>query len=185
MTKPRRRRRFGIWGGKRNDRLRAPIKNAAKDFPALIAMQKSVHLDLAVLQDNANRVMARMNEQTNRWIAENKAAGDAARDRSVAISMANAQGARDAMDRSTAGFINHILDRRVVQHNPTGAHGTMDIGLASALERSDPQNFSPVPISQYVKGVDYWYVGGKVSTGSTRVRIGPNQNAAFDRSGRP
>lgn len=135
--------------------LRAPIKNAAADFPPLIAMQKSVKLDLGVLQDNANRVMAQMNEQTNRWLAENKAAGDAARERSVGISMANARASRDAMDRSTAGFINHILDRSVVQHNPTGAHATTDIGLANALERSDPQNFSPVPISQYVKGIDY------------------------------
>lgn len=135
--------------------LAAPIKNAAKDFPALLAMQKSVRLDMGALRDQTNRNIARMNEESTRWLAENGAAGDAARNSRVASSMANARASRDAMDRSTAGFINHILDRSVIQHNPTGAHGTMDSGLASALERSDPQNFSPVPISQYVKGVDY------------------------------
>ncbi|HLJ57670.1 MAG TPA: hypothetical protein VKT77_21725 [Chthonomonadaceae bacterium] len=135
--------------------LAAPIKNAAKDFPALIAMQKSVHLDVAALRDHANRFMARMNEQTAQWMAENRAAGDAARNRSVASSMEHARATRDTMDRSTAGFINHILDRSVVRHEPTGAHATLDSNLASALERSDPQNLTPVPISQYVKGVDY------------------------------
>jgi hypothetical protein len=135
--------------------LRAPIKNAAKDFPGLIAMQKSVHLDLGVLQDNANRVMARMNEQYTRWLAENKAAGDAARDSRFASSMANARASRDAMDRSTAGFIHYINDTSVLQHNPTGARGTVDTNLAKALEQADPQHLSVVSPKDYIKGVDY------------------------------
>ncbi|HLJ54767.1 MAG TPA: hypothetical protein VKT77_06970, partial [Chthonomonadaceae bacterium] len=135
--------------------LAAPVKNAAKDFPALFAMQRSVRLDMKALTDQTNRNIAQMNEDSARWMATNRAAYNEASERRFASSMANARASRDAMDRSTAGFINHILDRNVVEHNPTGAHGTLNANLADALVHSDPQNFSEVPVSRYVRGVDY------------------------------
>ena len=135
--------------------LVAPVKNAAKDFPALDCDAKSVHLDLVKLGIENNRNIAAIRDQSMLWLAENKAAGNAARDSRFAASIANAQASRDARDRTTAGFIRNIQGITVIEQGSTGAHGTVDYDLASALVHSDPRNVTVVPISQYVGGVDY------------------------------
>jgi hypothetical protein len=96
-----------------------------------------------------------MNEQTANWLRVNKAAYDVASQRRFESAMANARASRDAMDKSTAGFIHYINGTSVLQHNPSGLRGTLDANLASALEQADPQHFSVVPLKEYIKGVDY------------------------------
>ena len=135
--------------------LGAPAEHAATDMPALIAMQHSIKVDMQAVRDQTMRNIEQMNQQSARWMAANKAAGDATRNRRFESSMANARASRDAMDRSTRGFINYISDSDVVQQNRTGAHATIDKNFASALEKADPKRFSVVPVNKYVKGVDY------------------------------
>ncbi len=133
----------------------APAAHAAADMPALIAMQRSEKIDMNAVRDQTMRNIAAINAECSRWLAANKAAGDDARNRVFQTSMHNAQVAQDNIDRSTAGFIHYINDEAVVQHDPTGARGTISASLATALQKSDPQHFTIVPVSQYIKGSEY------------------------------
>jgi hypothetical protein len=47
-----------------------------------------------------------------------------------------------------------LNDSDVVEHS-SGAHLNVDSGTAQALTTFDPQHFRSVPVTQYVKGVDY------------------------------
>jgi len=83
-------------------------------------------------------------------------AATTARDQGVVdASMRNARAAQDGIDRSTAGFVRYLNGTDVVEHGPSGAHLDVDSGTSAALQSFDPQHFTSVPVSQYVKGVDY------------------------------
>jgi hypothetical protein len=135
--------------------LAAPAAHAAVDMPAMIAMQQSEKVDMSAVQQQTMHNIAAINAQTSAWLRSNKAAYDEASQRRFDSAMANAHASRDAMDRSTAGFIHYISNTSVLQHNPTGARATVDANLASALEKADPQNLSVISSKDYIKGVDY------------------------------
>ena len=118
-------------------------------------MQNSMRVDMNAVRSQTMRNIAAINAACSHWLAANKAAGDAARDRVFQTSMREAAISQDNIDRSTAGFIHYINDTTVVQHDPTGAHGAMDANWADALVKSDPEHFHVVPVSQYVPGRDY------------------------------
>jgi hypothetical protein len=42
-----------------------------------------------------------------------------------------------------------------VAHSPSGAHFNADSSTAQALVNFDPAHYRSVPVSEYVKGVDY------------------------------
>ncbi len=135
--------------------LAAPAAHAAEDMPAMIAMQQSEKVDMSAVHQQTMHNIAALNAQTTAWLRSNKAAYDEVSQRRFDSAMSNARASRDAMDRSTAGFIHYINSTSVLQHNPTGAHATADANLASALEKADPQHLSVISPKDYIKGVDY------------------------------
>ncbi len=72
----------------------------------------------------------------------------------VNASMQNARAAQDGIDRSTAGFVKYLSGTDVVQRSD-GTHLDVSAGTSQALQSFDPQHYTSVPVSQYVKGVDY------------------------------
>jgi hypothetical protein len=72
----------------------------------------------------------------------------------VNASMQNARAAQDGIDRSTAGFVRYLNGSDVVQRSD-GTHLDVSAGTSQALQSFDPQHYTSVPVSQYVKGVDY------------------------------
>jgi hypothetical protein len=61
----------------------------------------------------------------------------------------------DAMDRSSQGFSNYMLDRSVILDNQNNAHGTTWNDTAAALVKSDPNRFEFVDTPGYWRGIDY------------------------------
>jgi hypothetical protein len=96
-----------------------------------------------------------MFEQTNKIMKDRHDANMTSMQTNFDRSMEQARRTQDAIDRSAAATIHYVSDTNVVRYNGNGAHGTMSTDWADALTRNDPQNFSVVPMSQYVKGVDY------------------------------
>jgi len=131
----------------------APADRFERDEPEMGALLSSYQLD------NDQR-MAQVQAQ----IAAGWAASEAGRrnlqatterDRAVVdASMRNARAVQDGIDRSTAGFVRYLNDTDVVR-TPSGAHVSVDQGTSDALRSFDPQHYSSVPVTQYVKGVDY------------------------------
>ena len=75
--------------------------------------------------------------------------------RRVDASMANARAVQDGIDRSTAGFVNYLRGTDYVRDTSSGAQGLVSQSTSNALTHFDPQHFESVPVSQYVKGVNY------------------------------
>jgi len=61
----------------------------------------------------------------------------------------------DAMDRTSQGFSNYLLEKSVIVDTQTNAHGTAWNDTAAALVQSDPNRFEYVDTSGYWKGIDY------------------------------
>ena len=61
----------------------------------------------------------------------------------------------DQSDRSTAGMSNLLRNQTVLRDTGTGSHGTTSDSVADLLKRTFPGEFEDVPLSQYVKGIDY------------------------------
>lgn len=135
--------------------LAAPVAHASADMPALIAMEKSEKVDMKATRELTMRNIAMINSQSAHLMAARQTAYNVGSQQRFNSSMARARASRDAMDKSTAGFIHYINGTTVVQHTPSGGHATVEANLAGALEKSDPQHFRVVPLKQYVKGVDY------------------------------
>jgi hypothetical protein len=144
---------YGTWSLAVNQ-MTAPINRYAADRPTLTAINDSYRMD------QQHRL-----QQVQQSIAQGEAAGAAGRamlaqttQRDAALvnaSMAHARAVQDGIDRSTAGFVNYLGDRDVLENTGSGARGTVGAGFAQAVVQSDPQNFRTVPVSQYRKGVDY------------------------------
>ena len=135
--------------------VHAPADRADIDLPILWAMMTSVRLDTAKLSAASMVMSQAMFEQTSKIMNDRYQANMTSMREKFEHSMAQARNTQDAIDRAAAGTVNFALDRNVVQYNGDGSHGTMSSDWASVLTRADPQNFSIVPMSQYVKGVDY------------------------------
>jgi hypothetical protein len=135
--------------------LGTPARLASTEFPALIAMYSSLRVDFQAVHDQSVRRTQMMTQATMATINANHDAFMADSNRRFESSMANARAAQDAMDRSAAGFIHYINGTSVLQYNPTGGRSTVGSSLAQSLEAANPGAFSVVPISNYIKGIDF------------------------------
>ena len=142
--------------------LAAPINRVAQDMPALLAMFQSERVNMAEFNAVSSAQLKANLAAINAWGTSMRAQStashnefEAEQDSRFQESMANMEASQDSIDRSTAGFIHIINGTSVVQDNTTGEHATMDSDLAGALEKSDPANYQPVPLQEYIKGVDY------------------------------
>jgi len=131
----------------------APDDRFETDEPAMAALFNSYRLDNGRRQAQVQANIAAGWAASRAGIAHMNAV-TAADQATVDASMRNARAVQDGIDRSTAGFVRYLNDSDVVQ-NASGAHMNVDAGTAQALTTFDPQHFRSVPVSQYVKGVDY------------------------------
>ncbi len=135
--------------------LHAPVEHADADLPAMWAMLTSVHIDQARLAATTMAVIRAMAEQSSALMQDRHDANMALMQSNFEHAMAQARRSQDAIDRSAAATIRYVGDSTVMRYEPTGEHVEVSSSWASDLARDDPQNFSVVPLSQYVKGVDY------------------------------
>jgi hypothetical protein len=131
----------------------APDDRFETDEPAMAALFNSYRLDNGRRQAQVQANIAAGWAASRAGIAHMNAV-TAADQATVDASMRNARAVQDGIDRSTAGFVRYLNDSDVVEH-ASGAHLNVDAGTAQALTTFDPQHFRSVPVSQYVKGVDY------------------------------
>ncbi len=131
----------------------APAARFVADEPEMGATLAGYHLneDVRTAQVQANIAAG--------WAASRAGIANmnatTARDQAtVDASMQNARAVQDGIDRSTAGFVKYLNGSDVVQRSD-GAHLDVDAGTSQALQSFDPQHYTSVPVSQYVKGVDY------------------------------
>jgi len=131
----------------------APDDRFETDEPAMAALFNSYRLDNGRRQAQVQANIAAGWAASRAGIAHMNAV-TAADQATVDASMRNARAVQDGIDRSTAGFVRYLNDSDVVQ-NASGAHVNVDASTAQALTTFDPQHFRSVPVTQYVKGVDY------------------------------
>ena len=65
------------------------------------------------------------------------------------------EAARDDSARGAQGFCNYIRDEAVIEDTQTGAHATGGYDITDQIVKSNPDRFQYVPISNYLKGIDY------------------------------
>ena len=65
------------------------------------------------------------------------------------------EAARDDSARGAQGFCHYIRDEAVIADTQTGAHGTGGYDITDQIVKSNPERFQYVPISNYLKGIDY------------------------------
>ncbi len=132
----------------------APANRFVADEPQMATALAGYRIDAQRRQDQVQANIAAGWAASRAGIANMNAT--TARDQAVVdASMRNARAAQDGIDRSTAGFVRYLNDSDVVRRSPDGAHLDVDAGTSQALRSFDPQHFASVPVSQYVKGVDY------------------------------
>jgi hypothetical protein len=131
----------------------APDDRFEIDEPAMGALFESYRLDNGRRQAQVQASIAAGWAASRAGIAHMNAV-TAADQATVDASMQSARAVQDGIDRSTAGFVRYLNDSDVVAH-ASGAHLSVDAGTAQALTTFDPQHFRSVPVTQYVKGVDY------------------------------
>jgi hypothetical protein len=131
----------------------APAERFERDEPEMGALYASYQLDNGARMQQVQASIAagwaqvaRGRQMLQQTTARDQAAVDA--------SMANARAVQDGIDRSTAGFVHYLNDSDVIR-TPNGAHANVDQGTSDALRSFDPEHYSSVPVTQYVKGVDY------------------------------
>jgi hypothetical protein len=61
----------------------------------------------------------------------------------------------ESSDRSTAGFSDFLRENTVLRDTETGSHGRTSDDDAQWLMRTFPGRFEAVPVSQYIKGIDF------------------------------
>jgi hypothetical protein len=127
--------------------LAAPQRNAAADMPALIAMLKSTHVDV----EGLNRACAQKlrGEQADLQAALNR------REQAFQGFQGSMRRAADVQAKVVAGWNNVIRQQDVVKTTINGVeyHTKVGYGLEERLVNSGDWKY--VPLSQYVKGVDY------------------------------
>ena len=88
--------------------------------------------------------------------AASQVGAETARDqRSFNESMRQTAGLIDSGDRMTAGMSDLLRGNTVVRDRVLNGHGRVDDDVADGLVESDPNRFEKVPLSQYVRGIDY------------------------------
>lgn len=68
---------------------------------------------------------------------------------------ANQAAVRDSMDRSTAGWLHILRDQAVISRIDNGHHVILNAEDAGELLKEYPDQYQPVPLSEYRKGFDY------------------------------
>jgi len=124
-------------------------------LPVLWAMRQSLKIDVARLFANAGAISRAMFEQSNARMQAEHDAFMANMQEGFERSMARARATQDAIDRSAAAMTRYAGDTTVVRYNPTSEHWVVGVDWGDRLVRDDPENFSAVPMTEYVKGVDY------------------------------
>jgi hypothetical protein len=61
----------------------------------------------------------------------------------------------DSTERSTAGMSDYLRNETVVKSTETGGHARTSDDFADYLIKNYPNRFEAVPLSQYIKGIDY------------------------------
>ena len=61
----------------------------------------------------------------------------------------------DDSDRTTAGFSDFLRGQTVLMDTETGGHARTSDDLADLVTGSNPNRFQVVPLSDYIKGIDY------------------------------
>jgi hypothetical protein len=131
----------------------APAARFQADEPEMGATLAGYHLNQAQRSAQVQSNIAAGWAASRAGIANMNAT--TARDQAtVNASMQNARAAQDGIDRSTAGFVKYLNGTDVVQRSD-GTHLDVSAGTSQALQSFDPQHYTSVPVSQYVKGVDY------------------------------
>ncbi len=131
----------------------APAARFQADEPEMGATLAGYHLNQARRSAQVQSNIAAGWAASRAGIANMNAT--TARDQAtVDASMQNARAAQDGIDRSTAGFVKYLNGSDVVQRSD-GTHLDVSAGTSQALQSFDPQHYTSVPVSQYVKGVDY------------------------------
>jgi hypothetical protein len=131
----------------------APAAHFEADEPEMGATLAGYHLNQARRSAQVQSNIAAGWAASRAGIANMNAT--TARDQAtVDASMQNARAAQDGIDRSTAGFVKYLNGTDVVQRSD-GTHLDVSAGTSQALQSFDPQHYTSVPVSQYVKGVDY------------------------------
>ena len=131
----------------------APVDRFERDKPEMGAILQSYRIDNEKRQNQVAASIAQGWANSRAGIAHMNAV-TAADQATVDASMRNARSVQDGIDRSTAGFVHYLNDTDVVAHS-SGAHFNVDGGTSQALTSFDPEHYRSVPVSQYVKGVDY------------------------------
>jgi hypothetical protein len=75
--------------------------------------------------------------------------------RTFVESMHEAVALNDSAERMTAGMSDYLRDDTVVRDNLLNGHARVSDDLADGLVEADPNRFEKVPLSDYVKGIDY------------------------------
>ena len=132
----------------------APPQYADRDRATLRAMLGSFQVNQSIVNAQAGALakpaidaIHEIGRQVDARIRES--------DRQNAEIKSSFEAHNDAMDRSSQGFSNYILDKSVILDTQTNAHGTAWNDTAAALVKSDPNRYQYVDTPGYWRGIDY------------------------------
>ncbi len=132
----------------------APPSQAAAERATLLAMLGSFRVNQAMVNAQAAALAGPTIEAIHQ-IGRDVNARIAASDQQMAERRSSFDQHNDAMDRSSQGFSNYMLDKSVILDTQTNSHGTAWNDTAAALVKSDPKRFEYVDTPGYWKGIDY------------------------------
>jgi len=131
-----------------------PAAQEASEHATLLAVLGSFQVNQSIVNAQA-AALAKPTIDAIHQIGRDVDARIAASDQQMAERRSSFEQHNDAMDRTSQGFSNYILDKSVVLDNNYNAHGTMWNNEAEALVKSDPKRFEYVETPGYWKGIDY------------------------------
>jgi hypothetical protein len=131
-------------------RLSVPARLADQEMPTLETIAQSLTQNGQVIWAEAGREIDANNKRAEaaRALAAQKSADNDRHNRDIEAS-------QDEQAKRNQAVDNYILDRSVVEHIDSGAHGTTGYALADVLVRQFPDKFQYVPTQNFIKGVDY------------------------------
>lgn len=126
------------------------LSGPAQEMPTLQAIARSLNQNGQMIGQEIGREIANNNAQAEagRRIADQKAQQNYQHTRDVEQASAEQAKRNQAVD-------NYILDKTVIEHIDSGAHGTTAYALADVLVTRFPDRFRYVPTQDFIKGVDF------------------------------
>ena len=129
----------------------SPVERFAEDAPSLLAMEYSYSADMQranQIQDAAvGAILARSAKETQAGLDSNAAFRER-QARNSALALQQSAEAQDYISREGASVVHQLKGEQQVSYGSANAsHHTVSLQASG--------NFVPVPISQYIKGVDY------------------------------